>query len=99
MVSCTATDASGNTSSCSFTVTVNDLEPPVIICPTNIGPALTWQCARSNVTYAAAVIDNCSGATVACVPPSGSTFPKGVTTVRLYGDRFFGETPMVAVSP
>ncbi len=29
-VTYTATDASGNTSSCSFTVTVNDVEPPVI---------------------------------------------------------------------
>ena len=29
-VNATATDASGNTSTCSFTVTVNDVEPPVI---------------------------------------------------------------------
>ncbi|NND77188.1 MAG: HYR domain-containing protein [Flavobacteriales bacterium] len=35
-VNCTATDANGNTASCSFDVTVNDAEPPAIICPDDI---------------------------------------------------------------
>ncbi|HEX5734650.1 MAG TPA: HYR domain-containing protein [Blastocatellia bacterium] len=35
-VTCTATDASGNQASCSFTVTVIDTTPPVITCPANI---------------------------------------------------------------
>ncbi|MBI3910620.1 MAG: HYR domain-containing protein [Armatimonadetes bacterium] len=33
-VTCTATDASGNTSQCSFTVTVEDREAPVVTCRT-----------------------------------------------------------------
>src|SRR5205085_12128614 len=32
-VMATATDASGNTASCSFNVTVLDREPPKIVCP------------------------------------------------------------------
>ena len=32
----TATDASGNTSSCTFTVTVTDNQNPVITCPGNL---------------------------------------------------------------
>ncbi|MBK6425846.1 MAG: HYR domain-containing protein [Blastocatellia bacterium] len=68
--------------SCSFTVTVNDTQPPTITCPANItvGNA-TGQCsAVVNYTTPAAT-DNCPGATAACVPASGSTFPVGTTTV------------------
>lgn len=36
MVTCMATDDSGNTNTCSFTVTVIDNEPPVIMCPSNV---------------------------------------------------------------
>ncbi|NND88553.1 MAG: HYR domain-containing protein, partial [Flavobacteriaceae bacterium] len=35
-VTATATDPSGNTSNCMFTVTVNDTEDPTIACPANI---------------------------------------------------------------
>src|SRR4030095_7255966 len=35
-VNCTPTDAAGNSSSCSFTVTVNDTEPPTAVCPANL---------------------------------------------------------------
>src|SRR5262249_43055103 len=35
-VTVTAADASGNTNFCTFTVTVNDTQPPVITCPGNI---------------------------------------------------------------
>src|SRR6185503_4802731 len=35
-VMATATDAAGNTATCSFTVTVNDTQPPTISCPANI---------------------------------------------------------------
>src|ERR1041385_1728673 len=50
-VSCIATDAAGNTNGCSFTVTINDLEPPAITCP---APILAntdgGQCSKSNIT-------------------------------------------------
>ncbi|HQR35494.1 MAG TPA: ExeM/NucH family extracellular endonuclease [Blastocatellia bacterium] len=73
---------SGGTPSCTFTVTVNDATPPSITCPTNISTNTTAGTCAATVTYTTPTAnDNCSGATVACSPASGSTFAKGVTTV------------------
>lgn len=81
-VACTATSTSGNTANCSFTVTIRDTRPPQITCPANIvADADAGQCSKANVTYTATLTDNCPGVTVACSPPSGSTFAKGTTTV------------------
>ncbi len=76
------TDAYGNTNSCSFTVTVNDTERPVPGCPGNIDvSAATGQCS-SNVSFSVTASDNCDlSPTVACVPPSGSTFLVGSSNV------------------
>jgi len=81
-VTCTATDASSNTSSCSFTVTVNDTQLPSVNCPMSIiANTDSGQC-TAVVTYTTPTAsDNCPGATVVCSPASGSSFPKGVTTV------------------
>ena len=82
-VTCTATDSSKNTGSCSFTVTVNDTQPPSITCPANISkPADPNQCSTV-VTYAAPTVsDNCPGLGAPnCSPASGSSFPTGTTTV------------------
>lgn len=83
IVNCTATDASNNTSSCSFTVTVNDTQPPTITCPAN--QTLEPTCPTGAVaTYTAPVgTDNCPGATTVRTggPASGSVFPIGTTTV------------------
>ncbi len=79
-VTCTATDASGNTDTCTFTVTVNDAEPPVPDCPDDITVYAEPGGCTAVVTWVATVTDNCPGATIACVPPSGSTF-SGTTTV------------------
>ncbi|MFM1770280.1 MAG: hypothetical protein RJA22_2809, partial [Verrucomicrobiota bacterium] len=80
-VACTATDAVGNTNRCTFTVTVSDAEAPVASCPANLSATTSPGSCASNVTFAATSADNCPGQTVACVPPSGSAFGKGVTTV------------------
>src|SRR6185369_4842260 len=78
----TATDASGNISTCTFTVTVLDTQPPVIICPSNLVLAANaGRCSRSNVTFTVNATDNCSVANLVSSPASGSTFPLGVTTV------------------
>jgi hypothetical protein len=76
-------DASGNQSACSFAVTVNDTQPPAIICPPNQTKALARPAdATVVVTYPApAMSDNCAGGGVVCNPPSGSAFPVGTTTV------------------
>ncbi|HVG22436.1 MAG TPA: HYR domain-containing protein, partial [Blastocatellia bacterium] len=82
-VSCSVSDASGNTASCSFTVTVNDTQPPSISCPANVTQSTDSNQCSAVVTYPnATATDNCPGVgTPACSPPSGSTFPKGTTTV------------------
>ncbi len=80
-VTCTVTDASGNTSSCSFTVTVNDMQAPTVTCPASIVKATDPNQCSALVTFSATASDNCPGATASCNPPSGSTFAKGVTTV------------------
>lgn len=69
--------------SCSFSVTVNDTQPPAITCPANIS-AMTSSpgSAGAIVTFASPTTsDNCGAASVVCNPPSGSSFPPGTTTV------------------
>ncbi len=81
-VNCTATDAAGNTASCSFTVTVNDNENPTVNCPANITTTAAAGRCDATVSYTAAPNDNCPGVTLVCTPPSGSTFSAGTTTVK-----------------
>jgi hypothetical protein len=80
-VTCTVTDASSNVGSCGFTVTVNDTQPPTITCPGNIAMGTDPNLCSAVVTYAPAATDNCPGVGVVCAPASGSSFPKGITTV------------------
>ena len=80
-VTCTATDASGNQGSCSFTVTVADNQNPVVTCPADKTLTAGANCMAST-TYAATATDNCPGVGApSCSPPSGSSFPLGTTTV------------------
>ncbi|MBI1804857.1 MAG: HYR domain-containing protein [Ignavibacteriae bacterium] len=83
-VTCSVTDAHSNTASCSFNVTVNDTEKPILsACPKDTSLS-TGNPAGEVVTYQApTATDNCPNnlGNVACNPPSGSTFPVGTTTV------------------
>ena len=83
-VSCTASDASGNTSTPgSFDVTVRDTTAPTIAnVPANIAVNAT-SAAGAVVTYASpSATDLVSGARpVSCTPASGSTFPVATTPV------------------
>ena len=81
-VNCVATDSGGLTANCSFTVTVNDFERISITCPANVViNAVAGQCSPVVTFPSPTVIDNCPGGSVSCVPPSGSRFPLGVTSV------------------
>jgi hypothetical protein len=76
------TDASGNSTTCSFTVTVNDNEAPVIVCPANVVVNATLGACNVPVTYTVPTgTDNCTGATTVRTAGlnSGSPFPVGVT--------------------
>jgi uncharacterized repeat protein (TIGR01451 family) len=93
-VTSTATDSAGRTASCTFTVTVQDQQPPTITCPPDkIVTAAKPGDLTVPVTFASPTIgDNCPGATVACVPPSGSAFPLGTTTVTCTATDTSGNT-------
>jgi hypothetical protein len=78
-VHCTATDDSGNSSWCSFRVTVQDTTPPRITCPVD---AILIECAGDNsapANYPAPVAsDLCdSSPEVLCDPPAGTILSLG----------------------
>ena len=81
LVSSIATDASGNTSSCSFNVTVTDNENPHISCPADIIVNTDPSACGTNINFNVSTNDNCS-ANVVSTPASGSFFPVGTTTVN-----------------
>ncbi|MEZ4962078.1 MAG: HYR domain-containing protein [Saprospiraceae bacterium] len=89
-----ATDNSGFTEFCSFVLTVNDAEPPVINnCPTNItvnnGPFFCG--AFVNWTPLSAT-DNCSFANLLGSHSPGDFFPVGTTTVSYDANDLVGNT-------
>ena len=77
-----ATDACGNSSTCTQIINVYDDTKPAITCPNNITVAPTTL-AGTVVNYPApSATDNCGSVTViqTAGKPSGSTFPIGTTT-------------------
>jgi hypothetical protein len=78
-VNARATDASGNTSTCSFTVTVNDVEPPVIN-GLAITPPILWppNHKMKNVTVNYTSTDNCPGP-ISCAVTVTSDEPENGT--------------------
>src|SRR5688500_20157002 len=61
----TATDASGNTKTCSMTVTVTDDEDPTITCPSNVNQTADAGVCEAAVTVGSPITDdNCSVASV-----------------------------------
>ena len=92
VVTCTATDAAGNQSKCTFNVTVTkDLTPPVLHCPPRIFVASCTPPVR--VYYHVSATDNCPGAVkIVCTPPSGSVFGLGTTVVTCTATDASGNT-------
>jgi HYR domain len=81
-VSCTATDASGNSATGSFTITVVDTTPPTLTLPANKVVDATGPRGAA-VSYTVAATDTVDASpAVICSPPSGSVFAIGTTTVR-----------------
>ncbi|MDX2040912.1 MAG: proprotein convertase P-domain-containing protein, partial [Acidobacteriota bacterium] len=74
----TVTCSVANGPSCSFTVSVADNTPPTVTCPAPISVVGDVPTVVNYTVPTAA--DNC-GASVACVPNTGSSFPVGTTTV------------------
>jgi len=80
-VICRATNACGERAECEFTVRViqGQGQPPVIRCPDDITVTACSNTCQV-VTYPPPTVIN--GVLVGCVPPSGTCFPAGVTTVN-----------------
>ncbi len=77
------TDASGNTATCAFAVSVTDTQLPTITCPGNIAVANASGLCSAIVSYTTpSGTDNCSGATTIQTLglPSGASYPVGATT-------------------
>ncbi|MCC9018419.1 HYR domain-containing protein [Flavobacterium lipolyticum] len=81
-VTWTATDAAGNTQTCTQTVTVSDTQKPTITCPSNVtAVADVNSCTATGVVLGTPTTsDNCSG-TVTVTNDAPSSFPIGTTTV------------------
>ena len=85
-VQCIATDSVGATDSCSFTVTVNDTESPVISCPANIVTGNDpGQCSAIVNPGTATATDNCLVDSIAGTRndglPLNASYPVGATTI------------------
>jgi gliding motility-associated-like protein len=82
-VTLTATDASGNATNCTFTVTVNDTQAPVIAgMPANITiQATSGQCSATATWTEPTATDNCNLISFVSVPANGTVLPTGTTTV------------------
>lgn len=82
-VNYTATDASNNTVSCSFTVTVTETVPPLILgCPTDRIILLgTGDCDTTVFWDPPLATDNCLIGTLTSTHTPGSVFQAGTTTV------------------
>ena len=93
-VNCHATDAHGNTSNGSFsiTVTLTDTTPPVVTTPADI----TREAASGSgtvVSFTSSALDNLDGPLPAtCTPAPGATFPLGATTVSCHATDAHGNT-------
>ncbi|SHG44839.1 Por secretion system C-terminal sorting domain-containing protein [Flavobacterium fluvii] len=83
IVTATATDAAGNTSTCSFYVTVTDNTAPTIVCPGNI---VLTACQATAEWPFPVTNDNCPDVILTQTdgPASGSTFANGTTTTISY---------------
>ena len=83
ILTCTATDGAGNSTTGTFSVTVRDTTPPVLSgVPANVTVNATMT-AGAVVTYTLPTASDVVGGAIVpvCAPASGSTFGVGTTTV------------------
>jgi len=99
-VTCSATDSFGLTGTCSFTVTVNDTNVPLVSCPANIAASSDPGKSTARVSFGASATDVCDGSLTpvykigTMVITSPYDFPPGVTTVTASATNSHGLTGM-----
>jgi hypothetical protein len=91
-VTLTVTDNNGNTATATAAVMVLDTIKPTITCPLNILMGCTTDRLAPVMWNTPAATDNCGIARVECVPPSGSGFAIGATTVTCTATDTSGNT-------
>ena len=79
VVTWTATDAFGNTSTCTQTIEIIDLIPPTIICPPTANLYANANCNYVGSIGTPVASDNCSSVTI--INDAPTTFPIGLTVV------------------
>lgn len=96
LITYTATDAAGNTNTCSFNVNVSDAQDPVITgCPSDITVSNDMSSCGAIVSWVTpSFTDNCSGGSIAQTTglPSGSLFPVGTNVVEFTATDAAGNT-------
>jgi len=91
LVTCTASDAAGNTGTGSFDVTVRDSQAPSWDVPADITEHATG-IAGTPVIYTASAADTVGVVASSCAPMSGATFPLGTTNVSCAASDAAGNT-------
>ncbi|MFH2047930.1 MAG: HYR domain-containing protein [bacterium] len=76
-----AVDAFGNGSVCTLMVTVEDIEPPIINCISDMIVNNDQDECGAVVNFDINAMDNCASANLIITPPSGSFFDVGTTNV------------------
>ncbi|MEL6392941.1 MAG: HYR domain-containing protein, partial [Bacteroidota bacterium] len=87
-VTVTATDASGNTGTCTFNVTVNDTEAPIATCAGSIAPVTADENCMEIIadilsSPLASGSDNCPGVSLSQSPPPGAQVGIGLTVITI----------------
>lgn len=82
----TASDAAGNSASCSYTVTINDIQPPIIMCPPDVTVNTGQDSCMAYVAPGSPMAsDNCSLDLIwndyTGTSSAEDVYPMGVTTV------------------
>lgn len=94
----TAQDTTGNLMSCSFTITVQENIPPVLVdCPKDI-TLYTNNCTATATWTAPQVSDNCSPVTLTSSHAPGSVFPETTTLVTYTASDIWGNTAACSFS-
>ncbi len=80
---CAVCQGGGGGASCSFDITVNDVEPPALVLPADINVGTEAPACTALVGWAVGTGDNCPGVGApSCAPMSPSTFNLGTTPVN-----------------
>jgi gliding motility-associated-like protein len=85
VITLTATDVNGNSSTCNFNVVVTDVTVPTITCPASQSGNVNSSCQFSllNYTGLATATDNCGVASVTQSPIAGTNVGVGTTVITL----------------